>query len=72
MTETQADGYKICYSAGQDKTLDGLNRFLDKWLDHAERGMKVGNVAYFQGQVALIVELWDWISKQRGTLNTEL
>ena len=30
---------------------------IEKWQEHAIHGMKVGNVSYFQGRVALCVEL---------------
>jgi hypothetical protein len=42
---------------------DALTEYLDKWLDHAVRGMEKGNTAYHQGKVALIKDLRDWIEE---------
>ena len=41
---------------------DALAEYLDKWLDHAVRGMKKGATAYHQGKVALITDLRDWLN----------
>ena len=38
-----------------------IKEYLDKWLDHAVRGMEKGNTAYHQGKVALITDLQDWM-----------
>jgi hypothetical protein len=35
--------------------------FLDKWQEHACRGMKRGATAYHQGKIALITAIKDWI-----------
>ena len=37
---------------------------LDKWEEHAIRGMRVGATAYHQGKIALITDLRDWINRE--------
>lgn len=37
--------------------LDRIEAELKKWTDHSIRGMKSGNVSYFQGKIALIADL---------------
>ena len=40
---------------------DAILEYLDKWMDHAVRGMQKGATAYHQGKVALITDLRDWL-----------
>ena len=47
--------------------LKAMDKELDKWADHAIRGMKEGNPAYFQARIALIEELKSWIYEGRRT-----
>ena len=53
---------KEIFVAGYRKAEKDFLEVLGRWLEHAERGMKVGATAYHQGKVALIVDLQDWIN----------
>lgn len=50
------------YLAGAEWMAEQFRKELDKWEDHSIRGMEKGNVAYFQGRVALCVELLSYLS----------
>ena len=58
-TQDVVDGFE----AGAKWQRQAFLSILDKWLDHAVRGMEKGNTAYHQGKVALITDLRDWIEE---------
>lgn len=43
---------------------DAILEYLDKWMDHAVRGMQKGATAYHQGKVALITDMRDWLNME--------
>ena len=47
--------------AGKERTFKQFSDILDKWEEHAIRGMEKGAAAYHQGKIALICDLRDWI-----------
>jgi len=54
---------------GYDQCLKDFLGILQKWEDHAIRGMKIGSAAYHQGKVALITDLKDWMNETGGGKN---
>lgn len=49
--------YGIGFLEGAEWHREQMRVLIEKWQEHAIHGMKVGNVSYFQGRVALCVEL---------------
>ena len=43
---------------------DEILAYLDKWMEHAVRGMQKGATAYHQGKVALITDIRDWLNRE--------
>lgn len=52
------------FEAGKESALKQFSDILEKWEEHAIRGMKKGASAYHQGKIALICDLRDWIKVQ--------
>lgn len=52
------------FEAGKERTFKQFSDILDKWEEHAIRGMAKGASAYHQGKIALICDLRDWIKEQ--------
>lgn len=57
-------GYNDGFEAGKERAFKQFSDILDKWEEHAIKGMKVGASAYHQGKIALICDLRDWIKEQ--------
>ena len=56
-------GILDAFKAGAEWQQKEFSSILDKWEEHAIRGMKVGASAYHQGKIALICDLRDWIKE---------
>ena len=50
------------FEAGAKWDRAKMMEVLDKWEEHAIRGMRNGATAYHQGKIALIEDLRDWIN----------
>lgn len=51
------------FKAGAEWMKKEFSSILDKWEEHAIRGMRVGASAYHQGKIALICDLRDWMKE---------
>lgn len=51
------------FKAGAEWMKKEFSSILDKWEEHAIRGMKEGASAYHQGKIALICDLRDWMKE---------
>lgn len=61
------EGKDMCCGSFRDGYKQAKRDFLavlDKWMEHAIRGMEKGATAYHQGKIALILDLKDWISER--------
>jgi hypothetical protein len=52
------------FKAGAEWQKKQFSDILDKWEEHAMKGMRLGASAYHQGKIALICDLRDWIKEQ--------
>ncbi len=63
---TTADlvAYNKGVAEGRRMEKEQFMEILNKWEEHAIRGMKKGATAYHQGKIALIPDLRDWLKKE--------
>ena len=55
------------FKAGAEWQKKQFSDLLDKWMEHSIRGMEHGSSVYYQGKVALIIDLRDWLNKDKET-----
>lgn len=56
-------GYNDGFEAGKERAFKQFSDILDKWEEHAMKGMRLGASAYHQGKIALICDLRDWMKE---------
>lgn len=57
------------FQAGAEWMKKEFAAILDRWEEHAIRGMEVGASAYHQGKIALICDLREWLKEQNNNNN---
>ena len=57
----EADTAIDAFIAGAKWHKEQMKEIIEKWQDHAIRGMSMGNVSYFQGRVALCDIVLDYM-----------
>lgn len=66
LSKGQMTGKEYCkqdFKAGAEWMKKQTSEYLDKWMEHSVRGCEKGNHIYFQGKIALILDIQDWLKE---------